>query len=287
MLTSFFAVLTSFTNALAITFQHIASTSDEQHRRGWRFVLYLVRHPLWLLGWLALVGSLVFQALALHFGPMSLVQPILVTELVLALVLRRLWLRQSIRAVTWVGAAVTSVALAAFLSVTSPHGGTRIPTTSSWILPIIVCLGGAGVLVGLAQHGSPSRRAGLFAAATAIIWALEATFIKGATNTLVRSGVGGTVDRWPLYAFIATGILGLLAEQAALHVGPLKVSQPIIVIVDPFVSIVLGLWLYHEHVHGGVSHVGIGALSFAVMCVGVVVLTRTAPDTMTSDIHRI
>jgi len=33
------------------------------------------------------VGSFAFQALALHNGPMSVIQPLLVTELVFALVL--------------------------------------------------------------------------------------------------------------------------------------------------------------------------------------------------------
>jgi len=32
-------------------------------------MIFLFRQPLWLLGWVALFGSLIFQALALHFGP--------------------------------------------------------------------------------------------------------------------------------------------------------------------------------------------------------------------------
>src|SRR5579863_2671337 len=132
-----FALLTSFTNALAVTLQHIASTSDIDKSSGWTFVKYLLRHPLWLLGWAALVGSLIFQALALHFGPLSLVQPILVTELILALVLRQLWLRQSIRGVTWLAAFTTATGLAIFLLITSPHGATFLPKSSAWTVPSI------------------------------------------------------------------------------------------------------------------------------------------------------
>src|SRR5580692_10939132 len=128
-MTVLFALLTSFTNALAVTLQHIASTSDAEKSKGWAFIKYLLRHPLWLLGWLALCGSLVFQALALHFGPLSLVQPILVTELILALVLRQLWLHQAIRRVTWLAAVVTGSGLVIFLVVTSPHGASFLPHT--------------------------------------------------------------------------------------------------------------------------------------------------------------
>src|SRR5580704_9032269 len=155
-MTIFFALLTSLTNALAVTLQHIASTSDTEKSSGWKFVMYLLRHPLWLLGWLALCGSLIFQALALHFGPLSLVQPILVTELILALVLRQLWLRQSIRGVTWLAAIVTGAGLVIFLVITSPRGGSFLPRTSAWTAPSIVCVAVAALLVVLAQRGSPA-----------------------------------------------------------------------------------------------------------------------------------
>src|ERR1035441_4418338 len=137
-MTILFALLTSLTNALAVTLQHIASTSDVEKSSGWKFVKYLLRHPLWLMGWIALCGSLVFQALALHFGPLSLVQPILVTELILALVLRQFWLGPSIRGVTWSAAVVTSAGLVIFLVTTSPHGRSFLPTSSAWAIPSIV-----------------------------------------------------------------------------------------------------------------------------------------------------
>lgn len=70
--------------------------------KGWRFVLA---------GWGALAGGFVFQALALNVGQLSVVQPLLITELVFALALRRAWLRQLIRGVTWWAAALACVSL--------------------------------------------------------------------------------------------------------------------------------------------------------------------------------
>jgi drug/metabolite transporter (DMT)-like permease len=286
-MTILFALLTSLTNALAVTLQHIASTSDAEKSKGWTFVKYLLRHPLWLLGWIALCGSLIFQALALHFGPLSLVQPILVTELILALVLRQLWLHQTIRGVTWFAAVVTGAGLVIFLAMTSPHARTFLPRSSSWAVPSIVCVAGVTVLVALAQRGTPARRAALFASATAVMWALEATFIKATTDTISALGFGGMFTRWPVYALIVGGVVGLLCEQAALHVGPLSVSQTFIVIVDPVVSVGLGIWLYRERLHHGALHVTIGVVAFALMCAGIVALTRTAPATMDADVHRV
>jgi fumarate reductase subunit D len=270
-----------------VTLQHIASTSDTDKSSGWKFVKYLLRSPLWLLGWVALCGSLIFQALALHFGPLSLVQPILVTELILALVLRELWLGQSIRGVTWSAAFLTGAGLVIFLVLTSPHGASLLPTSSAWTVPSIVCVVVVVVLVALAQRGSPARRAALFASATAVMWALEATFIKATTDTISALGFGGAFTRWPIYALIVGGAIGLLCEQAALHVGPLSVSQTFIVIVDPVVSVILGIWIYRDRLHHGTLHIAIGAVAFAVMCAGIVALTRTAPATMNADVHRV
>ena len=69
-----------------------------------------------------------FQALALHNGLVSVVQPLLATELVFMLVLRRFWIGQSIRPVTWAAAASTCVSLAVFIVAGQPGGGQPTPT---------------------------------------------------------------------------------------------------------------------------------------------------------------
>ncbi len=102
-----FALLAALSNAASVSTQHIASTAGPRRSSGWRVVLYLFRNPLWLFGWVALAAAFLFQALALHDGLVSVVQPLLVTELVFALVLRQFWIHQSIRPITWVAAALT------------------------------------------------------------------------------------------------------------------------------------------------------------------------------------
>jgi hypothetical protein len=58
------------------------------------------------------------------------------------------------------------------------------------------------------------------------MWALVATFIKATTDTLAQFGVGGMFTHWPVYALAAGAVAALFLEQAALHVGPLRASQP-------------------------------------------------------------
>ena len=56
-------------------------------------------------------------------------------------------------------------------------------------------------------------------------------------------------------------------------------------IIDPIVSIALSVWLFEESFTSDAAVLAVAAVAFAVMCVGVVVLTQTAPATMNADIH--
>jgi hypothetical protein len=85
---------------------------------------------------------------------------------------------------------------------------------------------------------------------------------------------------WPVYALAVAGIAAELLNQTALHVGPLSVSQPLIVVVDPIVSIALSVWIFGEMFTENAARLGVGAAAFAGMCVAVTVLARTAPATM-------
>lgn len=277
-MTVVFALLAALSNGTSGIVQHIASRAGKPELAGWRLILFLIRSPLWLLGAAAQVMAFVFQALALHNGEVSVVQPLLVTELVLVLVLRRVWLGQSIAVAAWNGAILACFGLAVFLVAGEPQGGRPVPSSGHWIAAVAITGGAAAALSFAAQRGSPGRQAALYAFAAGITWAVEATFIKATTDTISAFGVGGTFLHWPVYAMAVGGAAGVLLEQEALHVGPLRVSQPIMVIVDPVVSIVLSVWLFGEHfiVNGWLLAAAAG---FVTMCVGVVYLTRNAPET--------
>ena len=276
-LTVVFAMAAAFSNAVNVMTQHSASAGAPKREKGWRLVGYLFRQPLWLLGWVAAVGAFAFQALALHRGQLSVVQPVLVTELVFALVLRRVWIRQDVARAAWAAVLVVCVALAVFLTVAEPTGGHSAPETAEWLSALLAFGGTIALLAVLGMRGSPVRRAVLFAAAAALAWALMATFIKTATETLATFGIGGMLTRWPVYALVAAAVTGTLLEQSALHVGPLSVSQPLLVMIDPLASIILSIWLFDERFTDNPVKIAIAVLAMAVLAVGVIVLSRTAP----------
>jgi hypothetical protein len=116
------------------------------------------------------------------------------------------------------------------------------------------------------------------------MWALVATFIKATTDTLTEFGVAGMFTRWPVYALALGSVAALFLQQAALHVGPLRASQPFLVIIDPIVSIALSVWLFDEQFTDNAAALAMAAAGLAVMCAGLVLLTQTAPATMNSDL---
>jgi len=273
-----FAFAAAFANALNVVTQHVASTAAPVKARGWRLALYLIRNPLWLFGVVAMIGSFAFQALALYNGRLSVVQSVLVTELVFSLVIGSVWLRRHVAPAAWASASVTAAGLAVFLVMAEPRGGHAQATAQAW-LPALLTFGGlVALFTALAGGGSPIRRAALYAAAAGIVWAALATFLKSATDVLAGHGVPGVLTHAAVYGVVITGILGTVLAQAALHRGPLAVSQSLMVIVDPVVSIVLGVWLYGEHFEGGPVRISLGALGFTAMVVGVVFLASTAPS---------
>lgn len=272
------AFVSAFLSALNVVAQHVASTGAPATQKGWRLARYLIRSPLWLLGVVAVIGAFGFQALALYSGRMSVVQSILVSELIFTLVIGTAWLHRTVSVAAWLSACLTAVALALFLIISEPRGGHPHPTGGAW-LPALSAAGGATALCAvLARRGAPVRRGALYATAAGILAAALATFLKSVAAVVGGGGPLTLLQHGATYGLVAAGILGTIFTQAALHYGPLAVSQSVMVMTNPFASVVFGIWLYGEHFTGGPLRLAAAALAFAAMIAGVVLLARTAPS---------
>jgi hypothetical protein len=278
-----FAVASAFSNATTVVAQHLASVTAPRQEKGWRLVRYLIRQPAWMLGWVGAVAAFAFQALALHFGLLSVVQPLLIIELVFVLVLRSLWIGQHVSRAAWVAAGVTCFSLAVFLGLAEPTGGTASPSAGNWLSALVAFGAAIAVLAASGIRGTPAHRAAVFAAAGSLTWALMATFVKTATQILAASGFVGMLENWSPYALAGAALVGTLLEQAALHVGPLSISEPLLVVVNPLASVGLSVWVFDEQFTAGTAQVAVAFIAFAVMTAGVVWLSRAAPKNIARD----
>ena len=191
MLSVLFAFASAFTSALNVVTQHVASTAAPARDRGFRLALYLVRSPLWLFGVAAIGASFLLQAFALYEGRISVVQSVLVTELVFSLVIGRVWLRRAVSSAAWVSASVTSAGLAVFLVMSEPKGGHPQVTAQAWLPALLTCGGVVGAMAVLARRGSPVKRGALYASASGVTAAVMATLLKSASDALGHSGLAG------------------------------------------------------------------------------------------------
>ncbi len=287
-MTVLFALLSALSTAGASVFQRRASLAQQaelphavDRPHWWARGVDLVRRPLWLLGIACMAGTLVFSSVALYFGTLVVVQPLLVTELVFTLALRHWWLRDRVDGRSWGAAAMMSAGLAAFLVVANPSAGLAEPSAAKWTVALV----SRGVLLLLllafGSRGSPRRRAALVGAATGLVWSVDAGFVKSATGVLARSGWSGMLVHWSFYAAVVTGLLGTGLLQWALSVGPLVASQPAIVIVDPLASITLGIELFGERISRGGGALALEGLALAVMVAGILLLSVWAPPVPT------
>ncbi len=277
-----FAVLSALCNACSAVLQRLAAVQNTSEGRSssWKSAISLVRQPEWLLGALFLVGTFAFSALALYFGPLSIVQPVLVLELIFTLGLRVVLFRDDIAGRTWFAALMICAGLAAFLGLASPTGGNHVPSPAEWFAAISTR---GAVVIGLlllSRHGSPARRAALIGAATAVVWSLDAAFVKATVDELSRVGLLGLLVHWPLYAMIASGIGGASLLQWAYRAGPLAASQATMLVIDPLVSIGLGIELFHEQLSTGLGDVIGIVFSLVVLSLGVVTLSKWAPPVL-------
>lgn len=239
-----------------------------------RFSLRMLRHPVWLAGMAADSGGIALHALALHNGPLTLVQPVLVSGLLFALPLRR-WLDRrppSRRELAWAG--VLTVALVVFLLVATPRDtGTSSPdvipavvATVALALALVACVVVwrlAGGTVGAAALGVA---AGLATAATAAL-------LKSTTNAVGQPG--GLLSAWPLYPLLAVGLASILLNQIAFQAGPLGASLPAINTVDPIVSMAIGILVYDEPLRGGAPAIGVEVVALAIVVAAAFALAKT------------
>jgi drug/metabolite transporter (DMT)-like permease len=273
-----FALLGAFSQGLTSLLQRVANLESPAGPQSLGAkITFLLHRPMWLLGWVAMGGTFVFTALALYFGTLATVQPILVTELIFTLALRALWLHDPIQRRVWIAATVMCAGLFGFLLVAQPQEGHGSPTARDWLIALstrgLIIIG----LYVLSRWGSPARRAALLGACAALMWAIDAAFVKTATEQLAQVGVLRLFLHWPIYAVIITGVLGTIFLEAAFSAGPLTASQPAVLIIDPLASIMLGIEIFGETLNHSPLAITFQVFFLAVMCGGVWFLSQWAP----------
>ena len=260
------ALCASIFAATGAALQHREVAEVPEHRTGGiALVLASLRRPGWLIGMVVLLAAPVFQFLALKVGTLSQVQPVLTVELLVLLVIVVFTHHQHPGRREWLSSVAIVVGLTTFLLAAHP-GGTEGVLTARWQVGLAL---GSLVLVGLLWAlGSLRRgwpRAALLGAAAASAFAYQAAMSK----SIGQTAVGALLTSPGVYGYALTGALGFVLFQHALRAGHVAASRAAMVIVNPILSVVIGLVAFHETL----AHT---PAAIAVEAVGVVLLLAGA-----------
>jgi drug/metabolite transporter (DMT)-like permease len=283
--TYLFAMLAACANAVSSVLQRKA---DRQVPTGQNLSVELIRsllhEPAWFGGVLAVIVGFLFQAAALGHGELAVVEPILVIELPITLLIATRVFRAQLCAREWGASGAMAAGLAGLLFGLSPRGGSAQHVHwYSWAAGLTINLAVIAALVawgrrgpaGTGPHGRQSSdlQAAVYSVATGAGFGMTAALIKAVTDAF-SGGFLSVLSSWELYAMVATGIGSMFLLQSALNAGPLVAVQPGITLTDPIVSILWGVLVFHERVRAGwfLTLTVIGGL---VMVGAVLVLARS------------
>ena len=254
--------------------QRAASRRPSGERLSLKLLHRLVTDKVWLAGIGCAVLSYGFQAVALTFGPLALVQPLIVSELLFAVPvsvrLRKLRLRRR----DWATVAMIVSGLALGIIASDPRRGDPLQPFTTWLpaLIAVAVISGGAVLFTRTLKG-PSR-ATAFAFGGAVLMAMQSA-LYDATIALLRKDHWLLFAHWEPYALVVASVVGMFLIQNAFQAGPLAASTPVIDATLPLVAIVLGVWLFDEHVRTTVFGLGGAALGVVLLIAGIVLLDRS------------
>jgi drug/metabolite transporter (DMT)-like permease len=277
------ALLAACANAVSSVLQRRANRDlpqEDSLRPG--LIRHLLGRPVWFAGVACMVASFVLQAGALASGELSVVQPLLLVELPITLLLSSRIFHAPLHRREWLTIGGMTLGLAAVLYFLAPSAGKQ--GEIHWQ----IWLAGAGangvVVVAAVEYGRRSgggpgdeqaagRRAACYGIAAGCQFALTAALMKGAMSRS-QHGVAEVFTGWELYAMAASGLLAVFLLQSAVHAGKLLAAQPGLTLSDPLLSVLWGVFAFGERVRGGIYLLP-AAVGIALLAASVVVLTRS------------
>jgi drug/metabolite transporter (DMT)-like permease len=240
-----------------------------------RIFLDLVRQPLWDASIGGTLVGFTLQVVALKYGELALVEPLLVCDLIFAAVINS-YLRRRFDPVLLGGVLACAAGVAGFLVIARPSGG-RSTVSLDIVFPLAIGLAAAmGGCMLLARRNRDVRPLAL-ALACGICYGVSAFLVKLLTAEFGH-GLVPVLTNWPIYALAVVAPSGFLLQQDAFQQGTLL--APVLSITtacDPIISIFLAfLWL-DEKLRSSPPAIAGQILALLLMIFGIVILAHHSP----------
>ena len=243
-----FALCAAIFAAIGIVVRQRA-TMDVPAEKGVSAVMLrtLLHRPLWWMGTASAVAGYGFQAAALGFGSLLLVQPVLVSALLFALPLSARLAHRRVSRGEWLWALVLTTALTVFVVLARASTGTYGVSVVTTLIVAVVCVAVVGACVLAATRSTNWRRAVLLALAVGVMFGVVAVLTKIVMHTVAEGTLAEVLTTPALYFVLVLGVVATLLQQSAFHAGSLQTSVPTMLVLEPVVAVVLGSIVLGEH----------------------------------------
>lgn len=275
------ALLAGLCLAATGVLQQRAARARPPSERGLRLISHLVRDKRWLTGIGAAVLSYAFQAVALATGPLTLVQPLIVSELLFALPVSTRMRGRRLSGRDWASVGTVVAGLAIGIVAAHPRGGDPLQPFAAWRWALVAVAVVVAAAVGASHLIRGPVKASVLAFAGAVVMGTQSG-LYSSTIAMLRHDVGGTFASWQPWALIVASFLGLYLVQNAYQAGPLAASMPVMDATLPLVSVGLGIGLFGETVRTGTPGLAGAVVGVVLLIVGIVLLD-TSPNVRQED----
>lgn len=224
------------------------ATLDVPPEKGVSTMMFatLVRRPLWWMGTAAAVAGFAFHAVALGYGSLLLVQPILVSALLFALPLSARLAGRRVTRGEWTWALVLTAALTVFVVLAKGSAGDYEIPVSVTVVVAVACTAVVLACVLLAVRSGGWRRAVLLAFAVGVMFGVVAVLMKIVMHMVSEGRTSTALTTPALYLAVLLGVGATLLQQSAFHAGSLQTSVPTMLVLEPVVAVMLGAVLLNE-----------------------------------------
>ncbi|MFF1403430.1 DMT family transporter [Streptomyces sp. NPDC058294] len=239
---------------------------------SFRLLLDLVRMPRWLGGLGLMVAGMVLGAVALGKGEISLVEPLLATNLLFALALSRYRTGQSLGRQGWAGLLLLAGGVSAFLMAGEPRAGTAVADPLRHWLIIGAVVAVALILTAYARRSRMSWGPVLLATAAGLLYGIQDALTRVSGTRFGDGGLTELFTGWQPYGVLACGITGLVLVQSAFETAPLRMSLPALTAAEPLTGILCGVGFLGDRLRTDTGALAWEAAGLAAVVAGIVLL---------------
>ena len=259
-------------------------------RRVPSVIVSLLTSRVWLAGFALMLTGLACQTVVLTFEPVSVVQPVLASGVVLVLVLSRLMLRERLSSgEAWCVAAIALSVVLLALSAAGSAANAGHYASPGWMTAVIglsvvigILVAGSSLRARTGKHGAPVTGV-CFGIGTGLLYGVGSLAIKALSGILAghQSTVGivaGVALSPYLYTLAGSLAVAMLLFQAALQACRASIVVPVSAMTGSVFFVITGTWLFHEHLPASPGKLGLRLAGITLAALVLVMLSRQAPE---------